>query len=51
MTSRSDAHRNSVQTAKGPEGPFAVGGLALHDSAIFTRFYAAGNRTCWFLVI
>ena len=48
MMFRSDAHRSTVETAKGLEGPFAVGVLALHDSAIFARFYAAGNkgRTC-----
>ena len=40
---RSEAHRSPVETAKGPSGPFAVGEPALYDSAIFTRFYAAGN--------
>ncbi len=43
MTFRSDTHPNSVTKKQGARGPLAVGGPALHDSAIFARFYAAGN--------
>ncbi len=43
MTFRSDSRCNSVEIAKGPQGPLAIGESAPHDSAPYARFHAAGN--------
>jgi hypothetical protein len=40
-----------VTKKQGALGPLAVGGPALHDSAIFARFYAAANSQPWFWAI
>lgn len=37
-----DVARDSESQQQGAQGPLAVGGPDLHDSAIFARFYADG---------